>query len=177
MFEARIHFRLEYIYFIYIYKVLKPLLVQWMDILMYPYCIPTREVCWLANSGQQIGTKTYHNNMFEARIHFRLENISFLYIYKVLKPLPVQWMDIWMYPYCIPTSEVVWLANSGQLMGTKHHTKTWLRTGSTSDWITFLFHICIKFLIPFQCNGWTYGCILTVSQPGRLADWLILDNK
>ncbi len=29
---SRIHFRLEYISLIYIYKVFKPLLVQWMDI-------------------------------------------------------------------------------------------------------------------------------------------------
>ncbi len=44
--------------------------------------------------------------MLEARIHFRVEYTSYLYIYKVIKLLPVQWMDIWMLPYCIPTREV-----------------------------------------------------------------------
>ncbi len=44
--------------------------------------------------------------MVEARINFRLEYIFLLYVYKVFKPLPVQWMDIWMYPYCIQTREV-----------------------------------------------------------------------
>jgi hypothetical protein len=44
--------------------------------------------------------------MVEARIHIRLDYISISYIYKVLKPLPVRWMDIWMYPYCIKTREV-----------------------------------------------------------------------
>ena len=115
--------------------------------------------------------------MFEARIHFRLEYISFIYIYKVLKPLPVQWMDIWIYPYCIPTSQVGCLANSGQQMGTNHTTTTCLRLGSGSDWITFPFCIYIKCRSSFRSNGWTYGCILTVSNLERLADWLILGSK
>ena len=50
--------------------------------------------------------KTYHNDMVEARIHFRLDYISIIYIYKVFKPLLMQWMDIWMYLYCILTREV-----------------------------------------------------------------------
>jgi hypothetical protein len=33
--------------------------------------------------------------MVEARIHFRLDFISLSYMYKVFKPLPMQWMDIW----------------------------------------------------------------------------------
>ena len=120
--------------------------------------------------------KPYYHDMVEARIHFRLGYISLLYVYKVFKPLPVQWMDIWMYPYCIATREVGWWAHSGQLMGTNHTTTTWVRLGSTSDWIKLPFHKYIKCLSSFQCNEWTYGCILTVSQPGRLADWLILGN-
>ena len=155
--------------------MLKPLLEQWMDIWMYTYCIPTSQVGWLANSGQLMGTK--HSTTTCLRLGYTSDWSTFpLYIYKVLKPLPVQWIDILMYPYCIPTREVGWLANSGQQIGTEHTTTTWLRPGSTSEWITFPFHIYIKCLSPFQCNGWTYGCILTVSKPGRLADWLILGN-
>ena len=52
------------------------------------------------------GYKPYYHDMVEARIHFRLGYISLLYVYKVFKPLPVQWMDIWMYPYCIATREI-----------------------------------------------------------------------
>jgi hypothetical protein len=44
MVEARIHFKQNFISLSYMYKVFKPLLMKWMDILMYPYCIPTREV-------------------------------------------------------------------------------------------------------------------------------------
>ena len=37
--------------------------------------------------------KTYHNDMVEARIHFRLDYISLSYnMYKVFKPLPMQLM-------------------------------------------------------------------------------------
>ena len=75
---------------------------------MYPYCIPTSN-----QGGWMIGYvwvtyryKPYHHDIVEARIHFRLDYISLLHVYKVFKPLPVQWMDIWMYPYCIPTREV-----------------------------------------------------------------------
>jgi hypothetical protein len=44
--------------------------------------------------------------MVEARIHFILDYASLLYIHKVFNPLPMQWMDIWMHPYCIKTREV-----------------------------------------------------------------------
>ncbi len=124
----------------YIYKVFKPLPAPWMDMLMYPYCIPTREVGWLANSWQLMGTN--HTTTAWLRLGSTSDWSTFP-LYKVFNPFLVQWMGIWMYPYCIPTREVGWLANSGQLIGTKHTITTWLRPGSTSDWITFPFYIYI----------------------------------
>ncbi len=118
----------------------KPLPVQWMDIWMHRYCIKTMEVGSVAKAKLNRATngyKSYHNDMVEAGIHFRLNYTSLIYIYKELKPLLIQWMDKWMHHYCIKTSmDVDKVAKSGQLMGTNHTTTTWLRLESTSDCIT-----------------------------------------
>jgi len=120
--------------------------MQWMDIWMYPYCIPTKEVGWLANSGLQIGTKhTTTTWLSPGSTSDWIMLLFYIYI-KCLKPLPMQWMDICMYPYCIKTREVGWLASSGQIMGTNHTITTWLRPGTTSDWIKFSFYIYSKCL-------------------------------
>ncbi len=44
--------------------------------------------------------------MGEAENTFRLDNTSILYIYKVFKHLPMQWMAIWMHPKSIKAMEV-----------------------------------------------------------------------
>ncbi len=82
---------------------------------------------------------------------------------------------------CIKTMDVDKVTKSGQLMGTNHTTTTWLRLEFTSDsdCITLPLYIYIKYLSPFQCNGLTYGCILTVYNPWMWAaesEWQNLDN-
>ncbi len=52
--------------------------------------------------------KPYHYDMGEAENTFRLDNTSILYIYKVFKDFPMQWMAIWMHPWSIQAMEVVW---------------------------------------------------------------------
>jgi hypothetical protein len=44
--------------------------------------------------------------MGEARNYCRLDKTSILYMYKVVKHLPMQWMAIWMHPYFIKAMEV-----------------------------------------------------------------------
>jgi hypothetical protein len=44
--------------------------------------------------------------MGEAENPFRLDNTSILYIYKLFKHLPMQWMAIWVHPYFIKPMEV-----------------------------------------------------------------------
>jgi hypothetical protein len=44
--------------------------------------------------------------MVEARNHCRLDKTSILYMYKVVKHLPMQWMAIWMHPYFIKAMEM-----------------------------------------------------------------------
>ena len=126
----------------------KPLPMQWKFIWMYPYCIKTIEVGRVANSGQQMSRN--HNTTTWLRLVSTSDLITLsFYIYILFKPLPMQWMFIWMYPYCIKTIEVGRVANSGQQMSTNHTTTTCLRLGSTSDWITLPFSIYIKCLSPF----------------------------
>ncbi len=86
----------------YINKVFTHLLVQWMIIWMLYQC-HVGGLSWLNLASNWC--KTYHCNydIDEARNHFRLDYTSILYIYKVLKHHPMQWMIIWMHPYCIKT--------------------------------------------------------------------------
>ncbi len=42
-----------------------------------------------------------------------------IYIYIVFKPLPMQWMDIWMHCYCIKTMEVGSVAKAKLNLGNK----------------------------------------------------------
>ncbi len=43
--------------------------------------------------------KPYHFVKGEARNHCKLDKTSIVYIYKVVKHLPMQWMAIWMHPH------------------------------------------------------------------------------
>ncbi len=42
--------------------------------------------------------KPYHYDMGESENTFKIDNTSILYIYKVFKHIPMQWMAIWMHP-------------------------------------------------------------------------------
>ena len=44
--------------------------------------------------------------MVEARIHFRLDYTSTLYINIWFKHLPMEWMAMWMHPYLIRAMSV-----------------------------------------------------------------------
>ncbi len=77
----------------------------WTYACIFAVSKPVRLSDWLI-LGNYNGYKPYHHDMVDTRILFILDYISLSYIYKVLKPLPVQWMDIWMYPYWIKTREV-----------------------------------------------------------------------
>ena len=73
--------------------------MQWMAIWMHPLSIQAMEVVQ-AGLIRVLTTdyKPYHYDMGEAKKTFRLDNTSILYIYKVFKHPPIQWMAIWMHP-------------------------------------------------------------------------------
>ena len=104
--EAKKPFRLDNNSILYIYKVFKHLLMQWMAIWMHPYFIKATEVGWSCWSWVTIGYISDHYKMGEAKNPSRLDNTSILYIYQVFKHLLMQWMAIWMHPYFIEPMEV-----------------------------------------------------------------------
>ena len=125
----------------------KPLLMQWMFIWMHPYCIKTMAVGRVANYGQQMSTN--HTTTTCLRLVSTSDWITIpFYIYNFFMPLRMQWMFIWMHPYCIKNMEVGRVANSGQQMGTNHTTTTWLRMVSTSDLIKLSLYIYINEVNP-----------------------------
>ena len=99
-------------------------------------------------------------------------NFHLIYIYKVFKHLPMQWMVIWMHPYFITAIEVDWAGWIWITAWYKHTTTTmtWLRPRITSDWIKIPSYIYIKCLSTFQCRGRSYGCILTPSKSLRCTE-------
>ena len=116
MVEARNHCRLDKTSILYMYKVVKHLPMQWIAIWMHPYFIKAMEMGWSCWTWVTTGYKPYHYDMGEAKNPFRLDNTSILYIYKVFKHLPMQWMAIWMHPYFIKPMEVcqagwTWVTN------------------------------------------------------------------
>ena len=127
MVEAKNYFRLDYTSTLYIYKEFNHIPMQWMVIWMHPYFIKAMEVDWADWIWVTTGYKKYHNNydIAEAKKHFRLDQTSILFIYKVFKHLPMQWMVIWMRPYFIKAMEVdsadwIWLT-----IGYTHTTTPW----------------------------------------------------
>ena len=44
------------------------------------------------------GYKPYHYDMVETKNHFRLDYTAISYVHEVFNYLPMQWMNIWMYP-------------------------------------------------------------------------------
>ncbi len=53
---------------------------------------------WLNLATNWYKTNHYNYDIDEARNHFRLNYKSILYIYKVFKHLPMQWIGMWMHP-------------------------------------------------------------------------------
>ena len=96
--EAKNPFRLDKTSILYIYKVFKHLLMQWMAIWVHPYFIKPMEVCQAGWTWVTTVYKPYQYDIVKARNHFRLNYTSILYIYKVFKHLPMQWIGIWMHP-------------------------------------------------------------------------------
>ncbi len=106
------------------------------------------------------GCKPYHYDMGEANNPFSLDNRSILYIYKVLKHLPMQWMAIWMHPYGHQTHQ-------GRL--------SWLNQGN--NWVQIL-PICVKGEArnPFRLN---YSSILYILKLFKhlLMQWMSIWKK
>ena len=94
--EAEKPFRLDNTSISYIYKVLKHLTMQWVAIWVHPYFIKPMEVCQAGWTWAKTVYNPYHYDIVDAWNHFRLNLTSILYIYKVFKHLPMQWMAIWM---------------------------------------------------------------------------------
>ena len=92
----------------HIYKVFKHLPMQWMVIWMHPYFIKAMGMGWDCWIWFRTGYKTYYYDMAEARILFRLDNTSTLYIYKVFQHLLMQWIAMSMHPYSIKAMGVCW---------------------------------------------------------------------
>ncbi len=78
--KAKNTFRMDKISILYIYKVFKHLLMQWMAIWMHPYSIQAMEVGWAGWIRVTTDYKPYHYDMGEAEKTFRLDNTSILYI-------------------------------------------------------------------------------------------------
>ena len=70
--------------------------MQWMAIWVHPYFIKPMEVCQAGWTWVRTVYKSYQYDIVDSRNPFRLDNTSILYIYKVFKHLPMQWMAIWM---------------------------------------------------------------------------------
>ena len=85
------------------------------------------------------------------------------------------WCSGWSYG-CILTSSKPWrwtaLAKSGSQLGTKHTTTTttWLWPRTTTDWITLLSYMYIKYLSIFQCSRWS--SLLTKTMEVGWAGWI-----
>ncbi len=71
--------------------------MQWMAIWMHPYFIKPMEVCQAGCTWVTTVYKPYQYDIVEAKTQFRLNYTSILYIHKVFKHLPIQWMAILMH--------------------------------------------------------------------------------
>jgi DNA-binding helix-hairpin-helix protein with protein kinase domain len=98
MVEAENPFRLDKTSILYMYKVVKHLLMQCMAIWVHPYFIKPMEVCQVGWTWVTTVYKPYQYDIVDSRNHFRLNTTSILYIYKVFNHLLMQWMAIWMHP-------------------------------------------------------------------------------
>ena len=95
--------------------------------------------------------------------------------YTSMKCLSTLWCSEWSYGWILTSSKPwAWaeLAESGSQLGTKHTTTTmtWLRPGTTSDWITHPSYTFIKCFSTFRCSEWSYVWILTSSKPWAWAE-------
>ena len=101
--EARNPFKLNNTYILFIYKVFKHLLMQWMSIWMNLYGHQNHGggLKWLNHGNNWVQTYHYNYDLVEVRKHIRLNYTSILYIYTVLKHLPIQWTVIQMNLYFI----------------------------------------------------------------------------
>ena len=122
--------------------------------------------CWIWVTN---GYDPYYYDMVYDKNHFKLDYTSILCMYNNFKHLPMQWMAIWMHWFFIKAISWVQaeIAESGYQLGTNYTTTTmtWMRPGTSSDWITVPYYIYMKCLSTFWCSGWSYGCILTSSKP------------
>ncbi len=134
------------------YKVFKNLLVQWMVILMYPYLIKDMKVGWADWIWLTTGYKPYHYDMVKARNHFIVTYTYIIYIYKVFKHLPMQWMVICRPPYFIKAMDWdgwIWVTN-----GYNPYHYDWDLLSPSYTWLAHSIHIkrCLAYFI---CRGWS----------------------
>ena len=111
---ARNHLIVDHTTIFHIYKVFKNLLVQWMVIWMFLYFIKDMKVDWADWIWLTTGYKPYHYDIVKARNHFIVTYTYIIYIYKVFKHLPMQWMVICRPPYFFKAMDWdgwIWVTN------------------------------------------------------------------